>query len=119
MFHNNIILHPEIYHLLLAIIGSFAVLFISTSKRIFGNGKLKRTVIYIGQNTLIILLVHQLLIFISAKYIFPLVHSHIIYKVVEQCFLWGMMVGTIYIINRYLPFIVGKNFQSKTCGGKK
>lgn len=119
MFHNNIILHPEVYHLLLAIVGSFAILFISTSKRIFGNEKLKKTIIYIGQNTLIILLLHQLLIFISGKYIFPLLHSHIIYKIIEQCFLWGMMVGAIYIINCYLPFIVGKNFQNKNRSEQK
>ena len=90
---------------------------ISVSFLITSNGftvKLKSLFTYFGINTLIILALHQLiklyLVFVLEKMKVS-VHLSLLLR---HLLLWTFLVIFIYLINRYLPYIIGRDRKIKT-----
>lgn len=104
---SNSIPYPMIYHIFISLIGVIGVLLFS---KIFfsSNTIIKQSIIYIGKNTLIILLLHMFFISISSKYILPNIPDNILYKIIEQIFVWLLLFVSIYIINKKIKWIIGK-----------
>lgn len=102
---NNYIPSPEILYLLLSIMGTSGFLILSTFKI---RQYIKNIILYIGNNTLIILSLHLLFIQISAQYIRPIFPNLIVYKIIEQIFIWSIIYISIEIINKRFKWILGK-----------
>jgi fucose 4-O-acetylase-like acetyltransferase len=64
--------------------------------------------IYIGQNTLIILCFHMLFIGYAVKLIMPYINNHILYKGVEFLFIWALCFVMIFVIRKYFPWMINK-----------
>ncbi|NDW18228.1 hypothetical protein D0T53_04750 [Dysgonomonas sp. 216] len=64
--------------------------------------------IYIGQNTLVILCFHMLFIDYSINLIRPLIDNHLIYNTVEFIFVWILCFSFIYCINKFTPWIINR-----------
>lgn len=63
---------------------------------------------YLGKNTLIIMATHFFFITLSANYIRSIIPSFIAYKVIEQIFVWSLVILSIYLINNYFSWIIGR-----------
>ena len=70
----------------------------------------KEIVIYLGRNTLIILSLHMFFIGICTHFILPFFSIKMIYKIVEFLFVWIFNIGSIWLINTYLPWIVPQKY---------
>lgn len=92
-----------------ALIGILAVLLLSA---VIGDNRIlrraKAILLWLGRNTLAIMCVQQLYIRFSKSYLYPLSSNVVQQKLVEQAFVWGMIVVTTYAINRYAPWLLGK-----------
>ena len=69
---------------------------------------LKKIIPWIGKNTIIIMGVHMLLIELSTEYIAGLFKSKIVYKIIEQFILWTILYVLALVINKKIPWIIGK-----------
>lgn len=67
-----------------------------------------RILCWLGKNTLSIMAVHMLLITISTTYIMPLVSSHIIYKGMEQIFVWSACIIITTFVTKKAKWMLGK-----------
>lgn len=104
---SNSIPYPMFYHIFISLIGVIGILLFS---KVFfsSNTMIKLLIIYIGKNTLIILLLHMFFISISSKYILPNIINIFLYKIIEQIFVWTLLFVSIYIINKKMKWIIGK-----------
>lgn len=68
----------------------------------------RKIILYIGKNTLIILSLHLLFIIEASQYISPIIPNKILYKILEQIFIWGLLYICIELINRKMQWILGK-----------
>lgn len=102
---KNYIPTPEILYVLLSLLETLGLLIISTFKF---KRYIRNIILYIGNNTLIILSLHIFFIQFSAQYIKPLLSNFIIYKIFEQIFIWLLIYISIEIINKKLEWLLGK-----------
>jgi len=63
---------------------------------------------FLGRNTLTIMCLHMFFISLSSEYIKYYIDSVMIYKFVEQLFVWSMSLLFVYLINKYIPVLIGK-----------
>lgn len=102
---DNYIPSPEVLYILLSIIGCLGIFIISLGQ----FGKAKAIILYLGKNTLIILSLHMMFINIYAQYIRPYINNIIVYKSLEQIFIWVMIYSCIEFINKKASWLIGKN----------
>lgn len=104
---SNTIPFPILYHVLIAFIGTTGIFLLS--KFLSGRDSLIKTIVlYLGRNTLIILLLHMCFINISANFISPLIPNRIAYKIIELIFISILLYFSIQIINHKLKWLIGK-----------
>lgn len=105
--HSNTIPFPILYHVLIAFIGIAGIFLLS--KVLSGRDSLIKTIaLYLGRNTLIILLLHMCFINISASFISPLISNKIAYKIIELISISILLYFSIQIINHKLKWLIGK-----------
>lgn len=95
---------PEIIYLIISISGSLGILFLSS----LNLEHAKRILLYIGRNTFIILSIHMLFISLSSQYISPFINNYVIYKIIEQIFIWLCLFISIKFINAKASWLIGK-----------
>lgn len=98
---------PMAYYIALALCASAGVMFASR-RYLAKDTLLKRITLYIGRNTLIILLLHMFFIALSSHYIKPHIPSYPVYKIIEQTVIWTLLIPSIRIINAKAPWLTGK-----------
>lgn len=104
---SNTIPFPILYHVLIAFIGITGIFLLSkVLSRI--DSLIKTITLYLGRNTLIILLLHMCFINISANFISPLISHKITYKIIELIFISVLLYISIQIINHKLKWLIGK-----------
>ena len=89
-----------------SVLGTFMV--ISYSKSIIWGGRIPNLLIWLGKNTLVVMCVHILFVNISETYMKPFVDSYMIYKLMEQLFVWCFSVISVFFVNKYALFLIGK-----------
>lgn len=89
-------------------LGIFSLLFLSKAISIIPIRGIGKDLVWLGHNTLVIMATHQLFIALSYEYILPLLHHGIVYKIVEQVFVWTLCLAFVYLINHYAKWILGK-----------
>lgn len=95
---------PEILYLIISLSGSIGIILFST----LNWNYIKRIILYIGRNTLIILSLHMFFISLSSNYIQPFINNGIVYKFVEQATIWILTVISITFINKKAIWLLGK-----------
>lgn len=103
---DNIIPDPALLYCLIAIMGALGILIFST----FKYGKLKKILLFIGNNTLTILATHIFFIGLSSQYMLPLIDNYLFYKIIEQIIVWTSVVICCYIINNKASWMIGKSY---------
>ncbi len=88
--------------------GLFALLSLSRCLSIVGGGKLQSLLIWLGNNTLALMAVHIFFIGVSCYHLQPLLPTPIIYKVAEQLFVWTFCLLSVWFVNRYAKWALGK-----------
>lgn len=92
-----------------AYIGTIMIIVASQSiLESFHFGKIKENFLWLGRNTLCIMCIHQLFITLSSTFICPFIPMHSLYKITEQCVVWCECVLTCVIVNRWAPWMLGK-----------
>lgn len=102
---GNNIPNPELLYIIVSISGSLGLMILSTLKF---NPNIKKIILYIGKNTLVILSLHILFIMLASQYISPIIPNKVLYKILEQIFIWGLLYVCIELINRKVKWILGK-----------
>lgn len=95
--------------LFLALLGILAIFSISKFIESIFRGGIRRTFIWLGQNTLVIMCSHMLMISLSAEIIRPIIPNHLLYKTVESLFVWSMVVLLSIFVNNKCKWLIGKN----------
>lgn len=72
-------------------------------------GEIQNILGWLGQNTLIIMCSHMLMIGLSAAFIKPIIQNHLLYKTVEGLFVWSMVILLSIFVNNKCKWIIGKN----------
>lgn len=103
---DNMIPPPEFYFIMVSIVGSIGIITISAIN--LSCTWAVRIILFLGKNTLIILALHIMFIDLSCKYIQPLISERLVYKVVEQAFIWIMLFLSIEFINSRAKWLIGK-----------
>lgn len=104
---NNVFPRPALLYCIIAIMGSYGTIITVSA---FDFGKLKKIILFIGNNTLTILSVHIFFISLSSFYILPYISfNYLIYKIVEQIVVWIAVVLTCILVNRKARWMIGKN----------
>ena len=105
---DNLIPQP-IYNCLSAIFGLLAFCFLSyfISLRL-SRGFVLDGLLYVGQNTLVILCFHMLFIGYSVKLIKPIISNHVLYKGIEFAFVWLACFALMFLINKFFPWMINK-----------
>jgi len=89
----------------LSILGVFSILAVSNIMTQFKN---TRWLVWLGKNTLPIMAVHVTIIELSVCYLKSDIYPAALYKIVEFSIVWIISIGIAYLLNKYLPFIIGK-----------
>ena len=105
--NSNSLPFPEGYYCLIAIIGSMGIL-IASNKWFLLETPVKRILLFIGQNTLTILVLHMFFISLCSHYITPFISAKLLYKIIEQLLMWGLLFASISIINTKAKWLIGK-----------
>lgn len=66
---------------------------------------LKESILFLGQNTLVIMAVHVFFMRCSLYYLEPIVDSYVLYKIIEFIFVWSTSLLCVCIVNRYASWI--------------
>ena len=90
--------------LFLALLGILAIFCIS---KIIENMGGRRAFVWLGQNTLVIMCSHMLIISLSAEIIRPIIPNHLLYKTVESLFVWSMVVLLSFFVNNKCKWVIG------------
>lgn len=94
--------------LFLALLGILAIFSISKFIESVSWGGIRRTFVWLGQNTLVIMCSHILMISLSVEFIRPIIPNHLLYKTVESLFVWSMVVLLTIFVNNKCKWIIGK-----------
>lgn len=92
-----------------AILGIFAIFCISKFIESAGGGKIQRGLVWLGQNTLVIMCSHMLTISISAEFFRPIIPNYLLYKTVESLFVWSTVALLCVFVNSKCKWIIGKH----------
>lgn len=101
---SNYFPQPELLYLIISLSGSIGMILFST----LNWNYIKKIILYIGRNTLIILSLHMFFIGLSSNYIQPFINNGIVYKLVEQAIIWTLIVISITVINKKAIWLLGK-----------
>lgn len=66
---------------------------------------LKKSVLLLGQNTLVIMAVHVFFMRCCLYYLESIVDSYVLYKIIEFIFVWSTSLLCVCIVNRYASWI--------------
>ena len=102
---GNNIPSPLIIFLIMPFMGVFGIFLFTFFIK---NTTFKKILLYLGQNTLIIMCLHMFFIGVSSTYLLPYTESQLLYKIGEQLFVWILVVGSIELINHKIKFLIGK-----------
>lgn len=103
---TNYIPQPYLATILVAIIGSVGVIMVSSlldhaTKR--SASRLGEWLVFLGKNSLTILIFHMWWMRLGKAFLRPLIGVGI-----EPLLVWPCLLVTIYVINRYVPWFIGK-----------
>lgn len=107
MFLNSIP-SPAVWTCTVALIGTAGILIVSNALT-NANQKIKDAILYIGENTLVILWLHWYFLEISSLVIMPHMFSPFVYLALRQVIIWAGLIVCIELINRFVPWLVGKS----------
>lgn len=71
----------------------------------------KAAVVFFGRNTYVVLAFHQVILMILGKLQVTFIGS------LQRLLMWIVLSLLIYIINKYLPFVLGRNVLQKNGAG--
>lgn len=66
---------------------------------------LKKSILFLGQNTLVIMAVHVFFMRCSLYYLEPILDSYVLYKIIEFTSVWCTSLLCVCIVNRYASWI--------------
>jgi fucose 4-O-acetylase-like acetyltransferase len=104
---GNIIPHPLCSYSM-AVAGLLGFILISNQLSINKWKRITNSITFWGRNTLTILCMHMIFISYSATYIHPFISKKWLYKGVEFLFILGMILITVFVINKYFPWMVNR-----------
>lgn len=104
---NNLVFNNKILYLFNSVLGSYVL--IEVCKKIKS-----KSLIYLGKNSLIIMWLHLDLIFLFREYIGMNIYQYGIGLIATMVIIL-IEIPVIEIINRYLPFIIGRWYKKKIC----
>lgn len=84
-----------------AVLGIYTTFLVSTSN----VAKMKRWLVYLGQNTLVIMAVHVFFMRLCLYYIHPVITYYIVYKILEFVIVWCMSLLCVIVANRHAPLL--------------
>ena len=67
--------------------------------------QLKKSILFLGQNTLVIMAVHVFFMRCSLYYLEPILDSYVLYKIIEFTSVWCTSLFCVYMVNRYASWI--------------
>ena len=91
-----------------AMLGIFAIFCISKFIESAG-GIFQRVLVWLGQNTLVIMCSHMLTISISAEFFRPIIPNYLLYKTVDSLFVWSTVALLCVFVNSKCKWIIGKH----------
>lgn len=103
----NKIPYPVLYHIMVSLMGFGGILLISKLLST-NNNYIKAIMLYVGKNTLIVLLLHMFFISLSVEFISPFITNKIIYKIIELSFIGIFLYLSMYLINSKMRWLIGK-----------
>lgn len=103
-----IFVYTNSFNVLSAVNGIFMVVFLSAIFVKLPQISINNQLSFLGQNTLTILFLH-LLVYNILKVFIPVEMSPIYNACLRMALTWLIMVFTIIIINKKIPFIIGKS----------
>lgn len=107
-FSENIMSYGSFLLSFIGITGAFVfVLFIQE----LNINSVENVICWIGKNTIVIMAFHMLLICLSVEYIAKFIQPKILYKIIEQIFLWSFLYVIVHIVNQNAPWIIGKKHE--------
>ena len=104
---NNLVFNNKILYLFNSVLGSYIL--IEICKKIKS-----KSLIYLGKNSLIIMWLHLDLIFLFREYVGMNIYQYGI-GLIATIVIILIEIPVIEIINRYLPFIIGRWYKKKIC----
>lgn len=66
-------------------------------------GKLKKYLLFLGENTLVIMAVHVFFMRMCIYYVHPLITHYFIYKLIEFVVVWCLSLLSVVLIDKYAP----------------
>lgn len=66
---------------------------------------LKKSILFLGQNTLVIMAVHVFFMRFCLYYLEPIVDSYVLYKIIEFISVWCTSLLCVCMVNRYASWI--------------
>ncbi len=93
--------------LIAAFTGLFGLLCLSRCLSHYGGGTLQGILIWLGRNSLVLMAVHIFFMHLSCYYLQPLL-PYLAYKVTEQLFIWTFGLLSVWFVNRYAKWVIGK-----------
>ncbi len=91
-----------------AVVGVVMTLFVAKDVAALGFRPAAKALAWIGRNTLAVMGLHVPFISLSVACVKPLVPSHLLYKLVEQLFVWAMCVASARLINAKAKWMLGR-----------
>ena len=99
---------PFIIAEIAAFAGIFSCLCLSKGLTYGGKYELKQILIWFGQNSLCLMLVHQLIKVVLDEFVFSFIDNHFIVMTLQICLTLVFSVLITIVVTNYIPFIIGK-----------
>lgn len=91
-----------------AVVGVVMTFFVSKDVVALGYRPIAKALAWIGRNSLVVLGLHLPFISLSVACVKPLVPSHLLYKLIEQLFVWALCVASARLINAKARWMLGR-----------
>ena len=99
---------PFIIAEIAAFAGIFSCLCLSKGLTYGGKYELKQILIWFGQNSLCLMLVHQLIKVVLDEFVLSFIDNHFIVMTLQICLTLVFSVLITIVVTNYIPFIIGK-----------
>lgn len=93
-----------------ALFGIFAVFCVSKFIESIFAERIQKVLVWLGQNTIVIMCSHILMINIALDIFKPIVHNYLLYKTTESLFVWSTVVLLSIFVNRKCKWVIGKRY---------
>lgn len=91
-----------------ALLGIFAIFCISIFVESTFGERIHIVLVWLGQNTLVIMCSYIMMIDIALFFLRPIIPSYLLYKTVENLFVWFTVIILCLLVNRRCSWIIGK-----------